>query len=93
MVFDVHQRNVVLLVLVFKNRSSRGWAFVSLIGALLYSAYRFLTSRTDVVCPDRTPYILYVQEEEGVRIGRGVFEQYWSARQPVLLTRRTSTGN
>ena len=30
MVFDAHQRNVALLVLVFKNRSSRGWAFVSL---------------------------------------------------------------
>ena len=53
MVFDVHQRNVVLLVLVFKNRSSWGWAFVSLIGARLHSAYRFLPARADAVCPIR----------------------------------------
>ena len=73
MVFDVHQRNVAPLVLVFKNRSSRGWAFVSSVGARLYSAYRSLPSRADVVCPDRTPYILYVQEKEGVRIERECF--------------------
>ena len=34
MVVDVYERNVTPLALVFKDRSSWGWAFVSLVGVL-----------------------------------------------------------
>ena len=83
----------MLLVLVFKNRSSWGWAFVSLIGARLHSAYRFLPARADAVCPIRLLIYYMCRRRKVYALGGGVFDQYWSARQPVLLTRRTSTGN
>ena len=83
----------MLLVLVFKNRSSRRWAFVPLIGARLYSAYRFLPSRADAVCPIGL-LIYYMCRRRKVYALGGAFStstgqrgnQYCSLVEPVLVT-------
>ena len=93
MVFDVHQRNVTLLVLVFKNRSSRGWAFVSSVGVLfvLLIAPRLLVLMW--YAPYDSLYIICVGEGRCTH-WEGVFltstgqrgNQYCSLVEPVLVT-------